>query len=236
MNFVKKIFTAFRGAATEAGEAIIDTQAIRILEQEVRDAKKHLGEAKENLAKVIAEQMGVEREIKRLTSVVEKYEDYAVQALDKGDEKLAIDIAEKAADSENELNAQQSVLEGYNTSISTLKQHIREAERNIKSMEREINVVKTTESVQKANSAAASQFSGSTSALRTASESLERIKQKQQQKADELKASAELQQQESGGDLQEKLRKAGIVQDQISGHNVLERIKAKQTNKSDINF
>jgi phage shock protein A len=234
MNFVKKIFTAFRGAATEAGEAIVDTQAIRILEQEVRDAKKHLGEARENLAKVIAEQVGVEREIKRLTTTIEEYEDYVLRALDKGDEKLAEKIAETIADSENELNAQQDMLEGYNTSISTLKQHIRDAERTIKSIEREINVVKTTESVQKANSAAASQFSSSTSALSTASESLKRIKQKQQQKADELKAAAQLQQQESGEDLSEELRKAGIVQDEISGQKVLERLKAKQTNKADI--
>jgi len=150
MNFFRKLFTALRGTATEAGEAIIDTQAMRILEQEMRDAKKHLDEAKENLAKVIAEQMGVEREIKRLTKSIEEYEGYAIQALDKGDNKLAEEIAEKIADLENELNAQQSVLESYNSSISTLKQHIRETERNIKSMEREISVVKTTESVQKA--------------------------------------------------------------------------------------
>jgi phage shock protein A len=232
MNFFRKLFTALRGTATEAGEAIIDTQAIRILEQEMRDAKKHLDEAKENLAKVIAEQMGVEREIKRLSKSIEEYEGYAIQALDKGDNKLAEEIAEKIADLENERNAQQSVLESYNSSISTLKQHIRETERNIKLMEREISVVKTTESVQKANEAAATKFSGSNSALHTASDSLERIKKKQQQKTDQMKAARELQQQESGGDLQEKLREAGIVQDKVSSNSVLERIKAKRADKN----
>jgi phage shock protein A len=232
MNFFRKLFTALRGTATEAGEAIIDTQAIRILEQEMRDAKKHLDEAKENLAKVIAEQMGVEREIKRLSKSIEEHEGYAIQALDKGDNKLAEEIAEKIADLENERNAQQSALESYNSSISTLKQHIRETERNIKSMEREISVVKTTESVQKANEAAATKFSGSNSALHTASDSLERIKKKQQQKTDQMKAARELQQQESGGDLQEKLREAGIVQDKVSSNSVLERIKAKRADKN----
>ncbi len=233
MGFFSKLFTAFRGMASEASETIIDTQAIRILEQEVRDAKKHLDEAKENLAKVIAEQMGVEREVKRLNKSIAEYEEYAIQALDKGDESLASDIAEKVADLENELEAQQSVLASYNANVNTLKQNIRNTERHIKSMEREISVVKTTESVQKANSVAASTFSGSNSALRSATDSLERIKQKQQQKADQMAATMQLQQQESGGDLQEKLKQAGIVQGQASGQTVLERLKAKRAEKTD---
>lgn len=228
MSFLSKLFTAFRGAANDVGETIVDTQAMRILEQEVRDAKKHLDEAKENLAKVIAEQIGIERDIKRLKKSLEEYEGYAIQALDKGDEKLAEEIAEKVADLENELNTQQSVLEDYNSNINTLKQNIRDAERNIKSIEREISVVKTTDSVQKANTAAATKFSGSTSSLRTATDSLERIKKKQQQKADQMKAAMELQQEESGGDLQNKLREASIVQDKASSHSVLERLKAKR--------
>jgi phage shock protein A len=61
MGFFSKLFTAFRGAANETGDAIIDTQALRILDQEIRDSKVHLDAAKENLAKVMAEQMGVER-------------------------------------------------------------------------------------------------------------------------------------------------------------------------------
>jgi phage shock protein A len=219
MNFFKKLFTAFRGITSSAGEAIIDTQAIRILEQEVRDAKKHLDEAKENLAKVIAEQMGVEREIKRLTKSIEEYEGYAIQALDKGNDKQAQEIAEKIADFENELKAQQDVLESYNSNITTLKQHIKETEHNIKSIEREINVIKTTESVQKANMAA-TQFSGQTSALRDASESLERIKKKQQLKTDQMKAARELQQQESDANLP--------LNDAVQSHSVLERLKAKQ--------
>jgi phage shock protein A len=95
-------------------------------------------------------------------------------------------------------------------------------------MAREISVIKTTESVQKANTAAATKFSGSNTALRSATESLERIKAKQQQRADELAAAMQLQQEASGGDLQKKLRDAGILQSKSSGQSVLARIKAKQ--------
>ncbi len=228
MGLFSKLFTAFRGAATEAGEAIVDTQALRILDQEIRDSKTHLDSAKENLAKVMAEQMGVEREVKKLQRSVREYEDYAIQALDKGDDNLAAEIAEKIADLENELEAQQSVLDGYNSNIGNLKQTIRSTERNIKSMEREINVIKTTDKVQKANAAAATKFSGTNSALRSATESLERIKQRQQQRSDQMKAALELQKEEAGGDLQSRLRDAGIVKSNSSTSNVLERLRAKR--------
>ena len=95
-------------------------------------------------------------------------------------------------------------------------------------MERELSVVKTTESVQKANAATAPKLSGSTSALRNASDSLERIKKKQQQKVDQTQAARELQQQESEGDLPDKLREKGILPDNVSSQSVLERIKAKR--------
>lgn len=236
MKFFHKLFTAFRGMASEAGETIIDTQAIRILEQEVRDAKKHLDEAKENLAQVIAKQIGIEREVKQLKKTVAEYEEYAIQSLNKGNETLATEIAEKVADLENELAVQLRVLESYQVSVNTLKQNIRHTELHIKSMEREISVVKTTESVQKANVAAANKFSGSNSALRSATDSLERIKQKQQQKADQLQAAIQLQQQESGNDLHEKLKQAGLVSEPISAQTVLARLKAKQVDKTKVRF
>lgn len=231
MGFFNKMFTALRGAASETGEAIIDTQALRILEQEMRDAEIELDRAKENLTKVIAEQMGVERSVKKLQKAIAEYEGYAVQALDKGDEKLAVEIADKIAELENELEAQQTVLDGYNNSISTLKQTIRNTERNIQSMRREISVVKTNESVQKAGEAAAARFSGSNSALRSATDSLERIKKKQQQKTDQMSAALQMQQEQSGGELKSRLQSAGIISASSSGNSVLERLKAKRADQ-----
>jgi len=189
MGIFDKLVTALRGAVNEAGEAAVDAQALRILDQEMRDSRKHIDEAKENLAKVIAEQMGVERSVKALQKSIKEYEDYAMQALNKGEDTLALELSERIAESENQLEAEQSVLEGYNASINDLKQIIRNTENNIKAMEREVSVVKTTASVQKASSAAATKFSGSNSALRSATESLERIKQRQQQESDQMKAA-----------------------------------------------
>jgi len=227
MNILSKLLTALRGAATETGEAIVDAQGIRILEQEVRDAKSHLEQAKENLTEVIAEQMAVQRKVDSLRSSIEEHERYAVQALEKNNETLALEVAEKVANLTNELDTQTAVLDSLVSNVGVLKQTIAATERNIQGMERELTLVKTTESVNKANEAVATRFSGSESALRSATESLERIKAKQQKKADRLQAALDLQDEENGENLHAKLQEAGILTRKSTAASILERLKAE---------
>ena len=230
MSIFKKLFTAVRGGATEVGEAIVDTQAIRILEQELRDSKKAMTDAKTNLTAIMAEQMGVSRRVKELGGKITEHEGFAMQAMDKGDEALALDIANKIAELEQELTVQQGILEGYEAKVITLKKMIRQTERNIQAMDREISVVKTTEKVQKANDLASAKFSGSNSSLRSATDSLERIKARQQKREDQSAAALELESEENGGDLQARLKKAGIVDSGSSGSSVLDRLKKQKAN------
>lgn len=42
MNVWSKLLTALRGGANEMGEAMVDSQALRILDQEIRDADLEL--------------------------------------------------------------------------------------------------------------------------------------------------------------------------------------------------
>ena len=41
MSILSKILTLFRGAATEAGQSIVDQNAVRILDQEIRKILSH---------------------------------------------------------------------------------------------------------------------------------------------------------------------------------------------------
>lgn len=229
MNLLNKLLTALRGAATETGEALVDSQGIRILEQEIRDAKEHLNRARESLTEVIAEQMAVQRKVNGLQTAIAEHEQYANQALAKNNDALALEIAEKIAALSNELDAQAVVLESLDGNIATLKQSIAATERNIQGMDRELTLVKTTESVHKANEAVAARFSGSRSSLRSATESLERIKAKQQKKVDQMQAALAIQQEENGDRLQEKLQDAGIITKKATASAILDRLKAKRS-------
>ncbi|NOR51728.1 MAG: PspA/IM30 family protein, partial [Gammaproteobacteria bacterium] len=124
-------------------------------------------------------------------------------------------------------NIQQGILDGYESKVTTLKKMIRQTERNIQAMDREISVVKTTEKVQKANAMAAAKFSGSTSALSSATDSLERIKARQQKREDQANAALELESDEGGDDLQARLKNAGIVDSGSSGSSILDRLRKK---------
>lgn len=44
-----KLFTALRGGANEVGESIVDQQALRILDQEIRDADSALAKDRKSV-------------------------------------------------------------------------------------------------------------------------------------------------------------------------------------------
>ncbi len=228
MAILAKLFTAMRGAATETGEAVVDHQALRILDQEMRDADKELGEAKSQLTEVMAQKRGVEREVEKLRGQISEHEDYAMKALDKGDESLAGDVAERIAQFEEELNLQEQALAQYDAGVNQLKRSIKATERNIAAMRRQVSMVKATERVQKASAAAGARFSGSNTAISSATESLERIKKRQQHRSDRMEAASQLTADTEGADLDKRLRDAGIVSAGKSGAEALARIRAKR--------
>ncbi len=228
MSIFKKIMTAIRGGASEAGEAIIDANATRIFEQEIRDAENHLTKAKRDLTGVMAEQMAAKREVDRLTREITEHEGYAAQALEKGDESLALAVAEKIANLEGELTTQQQALDSYTGNAERLKELVKKSERQVAEHKRQLSMVKTTESVQKATSAITDNFSSSNSKLLSAKDSLERIKAKQQKFDDQMKAAEVLESEDSDASLAAQLKAAGIGSQDNSANSVLERIKAKQ--------
>ena len=94
MSIWAKVATAVRGGVSEAGEAIVDKQALRILEQEIRDADSELGRSKESLTGIIAKRKLADKKVDSLKSSLTEYEGYAMKALDKDDDGLAVEIAE----------------------------------------------------------------------------------------------------------------------------------------------
>ncbi len=228
MASLAKLFTAMRGGATEAGQTVVDHQALRILDQEMRDAEKDLASAKSHLAEVMAQRKGVEREVTRLKAAITEHEDHAAKALDKGDEGLANEVCDRIAQYEDELTVQSQAHAQYETGVNQLKRSIKSTERNIGAMKRQVSMVKATEKVQKASAAANARFSGTNTSLTSATDSLERIKKRQQESADRMEAAASLATEEEGGELDQRLKDAGIVSGDAKGSDVLERIRAKR--------
>ena len=224
MNVLKKLMTAVRGGAREAGEAIIDANAIRILEQEIVDAKKSLEKGRVSLTELMAKEMQTKRELSAIQTNISEHEGFAKEALDKDNESLALEIAEKIVEYESALADQQTILAGFTDHIATLKSQIKQAEKTIAENERQMLMVKTTESVQKATMCITDNISANASTMTSARESLERIKKRQRDNADKMAASKVLQG-ELSGDLSAKMKAAGIGSQDSSATSVLARLK-----------
>lgn len=228
MSIFDKIMTAVRGGTREIGEAIVDANSIRIFEQEIKDAQENMRKAKHELTGVMAKQMQASRELERIKSEIAKHETYAGQALEKGDEALALEIADKVARLENDLAEQQASHNSFTQHAQRLKELVKKSERLIKDHERQLSMVKTTESVQKATAAITDNFAASNSKMNSAKESLDRIKQRQTDFEDRLKAAELLQDETTDKSLDDRMKAAGIGEQSASGQSVLDRIKAKQ--------
>jgi len=228
MSVWKKLFTAIKGGATEAAEAVADSQALRILDQEIREAKNELRRSEESLTTILAKQKLSQQKVRDVEASIKEHEGYAIAALEQGNEDLAREVAEKIHEQEEELANEKSFLEQFDTSVVTVRKSIKGAKNNLRRMEQQVDTVKATESVQKAQTAVASRHLGAQSKMKTAAESLERIKSKQQQRQAELEAAQELASDESGDGLQAKLKAAGIGGAASSStDDILARLKNK---------
>lgn len=227
MNVWAKMITALRGGVNEAGEAVIDSQALRILDQELRDAADELKASKDSLAAIIARQKLSEEKAGRLKESITENEGYALKAMEKGDDKLAHDVAEKIADLETQLKLEEETGAGYASSANDLRTAIQAAERDITRMKQQVDTVKATDSVQRAQAAVSERHSGSNSKLRTAVDSLERIKERQDLRSAQMSAARDLANDLGDESLENRLEKAGIKPHGKSADDVLARLKKK---------
>ena len=227
MSIMEKIMTAVRGSARELGEAVVDSQSMRIFEQELYESKENLAAAKESLTEIMASKMATERKIEVGKKEISEHEGYAKTALEKGEEALALEIAGKISQLEGNLNQLNEDLSHYEKSIEVLKTQIGNAEKSLNTHERDLNIVKTRESVQKASVSVSHTLKENHLSADKAGETLEKIKEKQQHHADKVAAAEELANEATSADLEAKLKASGIKKDPNSAEAILARIKGE---------
>lgn len=232
MGLLNKIFTAIRGGAREVGESIVDANSVRIFEQEIKDAEEQLDKAKRNLTEVMAQEMQANRKIENLTKDIEKHEGYVAAALDKNNEDLALEIAQKIAEIQSDLEIQQQAHSSFSAHTDRLKGMIKQTTKSLTDMQRQLIMVKTTESVQKATAAITNNYASGNSKLLTAKESLDRIKKRQDDLDDRLAAGEALKNEFNGKDLEEKMKAAGIGASDNKANDILAKLKAKKKKSS----
>lgn len=225
MSLLQKILTLFRGTAHEAGQAVVDKNALRILDQEVRDAGTNLARSKEELTKVMAQRQLLATRIADKQTKKAEYENYIAGALRQGNEPLAREVAERLAAVENDLGQDAQTLAQYDDSIRALKTAIAETERKLARVKQQVDTVKATEAVQRAQGAVAARHSGANGKVLTALDSLERIQAQQAERGARLQAAAQLEAESGDHDLNSKLANAGLLPSSGNVDSILDRFR-----------
>ena len=228
MGILSKIITAVKGHASEAGEAIIDANALTILDQEIRDADSEIRKSRDNLASVMAKRQLTADKLAGKRSKAKEYEGYVQAALAKNDEALATEVAGKIAELEGDITTDEGLVTEYDSSIDSLRKSISEADDRIKRMKVKVDVVKAREHVIRASQAASQANLGANSKVGSALESLDRLQIRQAEQQAKLKAADQLAKEGSDVGLEEKLKAAGIVAGGASAQDVLARFRKPQ--------
>lgn len=223
----RKLVDAVRGGANELGEAIADSQALRILDQEIRDADAELHRSKDALAEMLAHYKVALDRLAASDARVEEYEGYALKALKSDDEALAREVAAKIAAFEADRDDDRQRSEELAARIADLRKVIAQAEAHIKRLKQQVDTVRATATVQRAQATVAHRHAGTDSRLRTALESLERIKRRQAERGARMEAAAEIAREDGDDALEAKLREAGIIAEPSGADAVLSRLKKK---------
>ena len=126
-----KLFTALRGGASEVGESIVDQQALRILDQEIRDADSALANAKRELVSIMAKHKLAADRVGEYDAKIKDLESKAMAAIQANREDLALEVAEAISTLTNERDVEQKQTTEFGGYAESMRKDITKAESRI---------------------------------------------------------------------------------------------------------
>ena len=223
----RRLVVAVRGGIGELGEAIAESQALRILDQEIRDADAELARARIELGELRAHyKVALERQQAAAAKVAE-FEGYALKALKAEDEALAREVAARVAQLEQQRDAEAADAERHRLRVEAARKAIAQQESTMRRLRQQVDTVRATDNVQRAQATLAHRRLQAGGRAQTALQALERIRRRQAERGARLDVDAEA---DDGDDaLADKLRRAGILDAGDDGADaVLARLKRRR--------
>ncbi len=225
---MKLFSTLVRGAVAEAEEAAFDQHATRILAQQLRDAATALEHAKKELACAMAHRASEARAAEMLAARIEALELGAIEALDGDRTDLAEEAATVIAATEDERKDRVAAIERFDGEIVRLQRLSEDGHRRLRELRRGLEMARAQEALNRAGANGRRALASGSGALREAEGTLIRIRSNNALSADETAALEELERRSSGGDLDERLAKAGFGPSvKTRPSDILSRLKSK---------
>lgn len=228
MSLWQKLNSLMKASAQEPLQQLVDANGLRIFEQEIRDAEAAVNRAKQELACVIAERKRILRDNRALAETIATREAQAITAMDRQQDQLAMDVAERIAEDEVLIKQQQQQLEALVQQEAYLRKQLRDAARAMARYRNELRMAQANRSTNKALTQLRGYSQGLHSRISAMDESLVHIKARNDAFSDYDSALQEVEAECSGRQLDEALTGAGIKANPYDAQLVLERLKAGQ--------
>jgi len=228
MRIMAKIATAFRGSVRESAEVIIDANSLRIFAQEIHECENHITQTKQQLASIIAEKRRVEREVGAIQNSIDQYETRMAELLQQDDEEAALKLAQQVSEKEAFLKRNQAHCSQLQNHQDQLQQTMHKMINRLDNFRSEYRMAKSTGKMQNAQSKLASHSDGTVSRFGDMQDSLDRIREKQQQFSDEMNAMDQINANLSGEAANDE---ADL---KASAREVLDRVKRSSNTTSNI--
>lgn len=205
MSVWKKLATAFKGHATTAAEAVVDANAMTILDQEIREASQEINKARDQRKKIMASQKMKESRIEELEGERAKMLAGAKKARDGGDLDLAREAAERVVKIDQILDQEKGLHGQFLEQAQSMQIQIKQAESRLEQLQFRVQSVKANQAALAAQKAASSSAALSGGKMATALDSLDRLEEKHSRQKAELAAAEEMEQESSGKNLEDRL-------------------------------
>ena len=207
---LRNLIDALRGGANEAAQSVVDSQGIRILEQQIRDSEAEVAKAENDLASVIADSKVTES---NLNKAKEKYNSDAAK-LEKvkasGNDSLLADLQARMQTTLNEHNNLKKTLDRQTSSIAQLRKLLSDNRATITNTKSQIGVLKTQDSLNSAKKSLVTNSNSTNSRLSAMKSTMARIEEKQAHESAKLDALEGLEDEASGASLDAQLDAAGF--------------------------
>ncbi len=225
-----RIFTTLvRGAAAEAEQAVFDANAIRILEQQLRDAAGALEYSRRELACAMAHRASEARAAEALNARRAEIEQAAIDALGGGREDLATDAATAIAAIEDELKEREAAIKRFDTDIARLRQLSDNGRKRLAELRRGLEMSRAQEALRRAGANGRRALVTGTGALREAETTLAKIREKHMHSEDFADACEVLEADAAEKAIDKRLAEAGFGPNlKTKPADILERLKRRQ--------
>jgi phage shock protein A len=206
---LKIISTLLRGTVAEIEETVLDANAIRLLEQQIREAAAGLEQARRELACVMAHQSSESRAAAALSARIAELETSGVAALRDGADAIASEVAAAIAVAEDERTERHDSAQRLDADITRLRRLADQGRRRLMSLRRGLELARAQDALSRAGASGRRTVMGSTGPIREAESTLARIRERQAGALDADSALDSLDREAEGKCLDERLANAG---------------------------